>query len=424
MYSEWVDACKASVLQSSEWKRVSTELHTILSEKLSRDRVGFFADLSSREQLSYIKQIRRYELNDTEIYSNFRDKLEELIERYISIEVDKVEQSNNPALQRPSRLDRILQITSEGTAKLLHNFPVKEINVELSGLANMSISPNLRKEIWNLLLFNNDDHHSITGGASDESTVDSARSSSGTMSIEVSSMRGSASSINTFRITEKCENILLRLSQTVEVPDANPVDSAPGFGDLNTLLPLMKGVMIEYHREIGFFNSEQAEQSPLCDERYFHFAVPVLVAITDFLSESITTKIQKYPVFQKKATKWFKRLIGGQSDGADIDGVNTTDDLKLDVIQFGNDLYNRYFLELRDLILNRSPDLLDVLQRVAVAERLVIDQDDDGNTDDEQFEWIRVVVEPIMSEMIEFWFVTTVNIEMALHLWDQLLLKR
>ena len=60
--------CKESVLKSSEWRKVSQELHTILSDKLKRDRVGFFADLSFDEQLAYIKQIKRYELKDTKIY--------------------------------------------------------------------------------------------------------------------------------------------------------------------------------------------------------------------------------------------------------------------------------------------------------------------------------------------------------------------
>ncbi len=124
----------------------------------------------------------------------------------------------------------------------------------------------------------------------------------------------------------------------------------------------------------------------------------------------------------------------GLADGDAVEHrVDAVDELKLDTIQFGTDLFDHYYLELRALILERSPDLLDVLQRVAVSERL-IDQKEDGSAPEEdgvaedvedgQFEWIRIIVEPVMSEMVEFWFVTTVNIETALHLWDQLLLKR
>eukprot|EP01084_Bolivina_argentea_P224137 379084_1 len=87
-------------------------------------------------------------------------------------------------------------------------------------------------------------------------------------------------SINTFRVTEKCETILLTLSQIIEIPNINPTQKSAGFGDLNTLLPLMKNIMIQYHQDIGFFNQENGA---LCDERYFHFLIPILICCTDFL---------------------------------------------------------------------------------------------------------------------------------------------
>merc|ERR1719204_1916944 len=83
------------------------------------------------------------------------------------------------------------------------------------------------------------------------------------------------------------------------------------------------------------------------------------------------------------------------------------------------------FDELQNLILHRSPDLFDTLQRVAVAEQLLMAREDGGGgVDTANPQWVRVVVEPVVGEMVDNWFVTTVNVETALHLWDQLLLKR
>eukprot|EP01083_Nonionella_stella_P181461 650191_1 len=408
MFSEWVDSCKSSVLQTTEWKRVSQELHNILSDKLSRDCVGFFADLTNEQQISYIKQIKRYDLKDTKIYDDFLVKLKELIERNISIQIQQLELSDHHNLTNLTRLDKILHITSEGTAKLLHDFPKNEIEYQLSGLSNMSLSPHLRKEIWKILLCNNhkynDTHH-------DEQSMASSQVSSSY--IQTANQK---TSINTFRVTEKCETILLTLSQIIEIPNINPTQKSAGFGDLNTLLPLMKNIMIQYHQDIGFFNQENGA---LCDERYFHFLIPILICCTDFLTQSIINKINVYSAFEHKAYKWFKELI-------QCDIPNDEDQyLNLDCIRFGTEEYTKYYDELEHLIIHKSPVLLDALQSVAVTAQLIMDDKDDMEASQKpQVNWIRAIIEPVVHEMIEYWFVSIVNIETCQHIWDQLLLTR
>eukprot|EP01084_Bolivina_argentea_P045333 83461_1 len=288
MFSEWVDSCKSSILQSSEWNKVSDELHKILSDRLSRDCVGFFADLTHTEQLAYIKQIKQHDLKDTKIYDNFLVKMKELIEKYTLMEIEKLEKLNqsNNAIDL-TRLDKILHITSEGTAKLLKDFPQNEIQNQLSNLSNVSLSPNLRKEIWKLLLHSNVNHNNNNNELNtDEQSVNTARSTD-TFSIH---HNNTSPLNNTFQITEKCENILLTLSQIIEIPNVHVMQKTQGFGNLNTLLPLMKTVMIKYHKDIGYFNNINHENTTLCDERYFYFIIPILVTITDFLINSITNK--------------------------------------------------------------------------------------------------------------------------------------
>lgn len=440
MFCSWVDPCKESVLKSSEWRKVSQELHNILSEKLSRDRVGFFADLSFNEQLAYIKQIKRYELNNTKIYNNFIDKLRESIEHYITIQIQKLEEnSNDNNLRNLSRLDKILHVTAEGTAKLLHDFPHSEIEHQLSGLGNSSLSPNLRKEIWKLLLFNNQKKYQEF--ELEERSLDTERSFTIHINTETNT-----TSVNTFRITEKCENILLTLSQTIEIPNINSQQNNwIGFGDLNTLLPLMKNVMVKYHQDIGFFNQE-TENVSLCDERYFYFIIPILVCVSDFLIESLNTKINMYNLFEFKASKWFKELLQEKI------GSNYDNDITLDDVRFGTDKYYIYYQQLQYLIMYKAPTLLSALKNIAVSAQLMMDHDDEDNTKDNEEEeqeeeekreqdnkekteesstsssvhinWIRAIIEPLVEEMIEYWFVKTVNIETTLHIWDQLMLKK
>ena len=50
MNGEWINRCKANLLSTVEWQQLSKKIHVILLERLSNDRVGFFADLSFEEQ--------------------------------------------------------------------------------------------------------------------------------------------------------------------------------------------------------------------------------------------------------------------------------------------------------------------------------------------------------------------------------------
>ena len=397
MSSDWVTLCKSSVLQSPEWKKVSRELHSILSDKLSRDCVGFFADLSFGEQLAYIKQIKRYNLQNTKIYQDFLCKLTEVTEQYISVQVEQLEQSKNPNLLNLSRLDKILHVTSEETASLLHDFPYKEIESQLSGLSNISLSPSLRKEIWKILLFNNQKYDCEQN--EDEESEEQSRSPI----------------LNGFKITEKCESILLTASQRIECPNVNPsAVKTAGFGDLNTLLPLMKGAMIRYHKDLGFFNSDNAE---LSDDRYFYFMIPILVTITDFLIESIINKISSYRSLEIKAAKWFKQLVTSDNDNREKFDIN------LDAIRFGSDVYLKYYQQFEALTISKAPSLYFALRCVAVSAQLIMENEEEDK-DREQVNWIRAITEPLIADMIDFWFVTTANIETTLHIWDQLMLRR
>merc|ERR1719206_185195 len=100
--------------------------------------------------------------------------------------------------------------------------------------------------------------------------------------------------------------------------------------------------MIDYHQNIGFFSHEN---SALCDQRYFHFAIPILVVVSDFLTESITTKISKYSAFQQKASRWLTKLIRKE----DADPKNSSrqrEPISLDAVQFGSERYAEYYAEL------------------------------------------------------------------------------
>ena len=46
----WLEECKQMLLTTKEWSLLSKQIHDILNNKLTADRVGFFADLSIQEQ--------------------------------------------------------------------------------------------------------------------------------------------------------------------------------------------------------------------------------------------------------------------------------------------------------------------------------------------------------------------------------------
>ena len=50
MSGEWINHCKANLLSTVEWQQLSKKIHVILLERLNKDKVGFFADLSFQEQ--------------------------------------------------------------------------------------------------------------------------------------------------------------------------------------------------------------------------------------------------------------------------------------------------------------------------------------------------------------------------------------
>eukprot|EP00484_Ammonia_sp_Unknown_P026645 CAMPEP_0197032796 /NCGR_PEP_ID=MMETSP1384-20130603/11375_1 /TAXON_ID=29189 /ORGANISM="Ammonia sp." /LENGTH=624 /DNA_ID=CAMNT_0042462501 /DNA_START=23 /DNA_END=1897 /DNA_ORIENTATION=+ len=425
MFSEWVDSCKSSILQSNEWRKVSIELQSVLEDKLLRDGVGFFADLTEEEQLAYIKQIKRYHLKDTLLYQQFIDRLQDLIERHISMEIEKLEQlqqadkenKNKDAdispLNQLTRLDKILYITAEGTAKLLHDVPYSELLNQLSSLSNTALSPNLRKEIWKLLLFHHDKKYYVQQQHDDEeASVDTTRSAA--FSVHIATNKGghiaSPAAMNTFRITEQCENILLTLSQTIEIPNCP--------SDLNALLPLIKNVMLKYHEEIGFFQVEHAE---LCDKRYFYLIIPIVVTVSDFLIEPIINKISMYDSFEAVAFKWFQQLTANNQS-------QTEQRISFEDIRFGTNSYHMYYQQIEQLIASKTPNLFAALQNIAVSAQLIAGKPDEEEKDtlniDDNINWIRAIIEPLIEEMVEYWFVPVVNIETCLHIWDQLFLRK
>ena len=199
-----------------------------------------------------------------------------------------------------------------------------------------------------LLLFNNQKFDEFED---DERNIDTERSFTLHINTETN-----VTSVNTFRITEKCENILLTASQTIEVPNINPTNNSNhnsiGFGDLNTLLPLMKNVMVKYHQDIGFFNesNQENENVSLCDERYFYFIIPILCCVSDFLIESLNTKINMYTLFEFKASRWFRQLIQSENkennnNSSKKKKIHEHDhyDINLDDIRFGTDKYDAYY---------------------------------------------------------------------------------
>ncbi len=153
---EWIEKCENAILESDAWKTLSQTIHEMLSDRLYRDNVGFFGDLSSLEQMAYIQQIKTYDLKNHPAYENFRKILEVATEKSITSQLNKISSSRTPTFEedvQPSRLETILEMTAKGCSTLLQPFSLKQIQFELiSKLKNVNIPPSLRKEIWRLLL--------------------------------------------------------------------------------------------------------------------------------------------------------------------------------------------------------------------------------------------------------------------------------
>jgi hypothetical protein len=152
--TDWLNSCKETIKQSSEWRSISNTVYSYLQETLAQDRAGFFSDLSPAEQSAYMNRVEQ-KLVSLDQYPMFMQKLNNVVDQAVANVADNQtelnpEQEEQTSTVTTTRLDRILQCTAVGAAVLLKSNPdgnIDETFHKLQVLKNVSLPPALRNEV-------------------------------------------------------------------------------------------------------------------------------------------------------------------------------------------------------------------------------------------------------------------------------------